>query len=113
MNKDIENVKIGSNSKFRLLGCKECKGKQNKTNIGNPEDENNSMEKSYSFLTLKPIIYLANIKESELGNPDNEYVKLVKDYASKENARVVSLCAKVEEELSELNEAEELQGVTE
>ena len=49
--KDIENVKIGSNSKFRLLGCKECKRKCNKTNIGSPEDENNSMEKSYSFLT--------------------------------------------------------------
>ena len=62
--------------------------------------------KSYSFLTLKPIIYLANIKESELGNPDNEYVKVVKDYASKENARVVSLCAKVEEELSELTPEE-------
>ena len=60
--------------------------------------------KSYSFLTAKPIIYLANIKESELGNPDNEYVKLVKEYAEKENARVVSLCAKVEEDLSELDE---------
>ena len=62
--------------------------------------------KSYSFLTQKPIIYLANIKESELGNPDNEYVKQVKDYAAKENARVVSLCAKVEEELSEMTEEE-------
>ncbi|MBQ6135230.1 MAG: redox-regulated ATPase YchF [Bacilli bacterium] len=67
------------------------------------EDEKKFI-KSYSFLTLKPIIYLANIKESELGNPDNEYVKQVKEYASKENAKVVSLCAKVEEELSELDE---------
>ena len=67
------------------------------------EDEKKII-KSYSFLTLKPIIYLANIKESELGNPDNEYVKQVKEYASKENAKVVSLCAKVEEELSELDE---------
>ena len=67
-------------------------------------DEERKLLKSYSFLTLKPIIYLANIKESELGNPDNEYVKQVKEYASKENAKVVSLCAKVEEELSELEE---------
>ena len=65
-------------------------------------EEEKKLIKSYSFLTLKPIIYLANIKESELGNPDNEYVKLVKEYAEKENARVVSLCAKVEEELSEM-----------
>ena len=65
------------------------------------EDEK-KVVKSYSFLTLKPIIYLANISESELGKEDNDYVKKVKEYASKENARVVSLCAKVEEELSEL-----------
>ena len=69
------------------------------------EDEQKLL-KSYSFLTLKPIIYLANIKESELGNPDNEYVKQVKEYASKENAEVVSLCAKVEEDLSELTKEE-------
>ena len=65
-------------------------------------EEEQKCLKSYSFLTIKPIIYLANIKESELGNPDNEYVKKVKEYAKLENARVVSLCAKVEEELSEL-----------
>lgn len=59
--------------------------------------------KSYSFLTIKPIIYLANIKESELAEEDNMYVKQVQEYASKENAKVVSLCAKVEEELSELD----------
>ena len=66
-------------------------------------EEERKLLKSYSFLTIKPIIYLANIKESELGNDDNDYVKQVKEYAAKENARVVSLCAKVEEELSELS----------
>jgi len=66
-------------------------------------EEERKLLKSYSFLTIKPIIYLANIKESELGNEDNDYVKQVKEYATKENARVVSLCAKVEEELSELS----------
>lgn len=69
------------------------------------EDEKKLL-KSYSFLTLKPIIYLANIKESELGNPDNEYVKQVKEYATKENSEVVSLCAKVEEDLSEMTKEE-------
>ena len=60
--------------------------------------------KSYSFLTIKPIIYLANVSEDELGKDDNEYVKQVKDYAQKEKAKVVVLCAKVEEELSELED---------
>lgn len=69
-------------------------------------DEQKKVIKSYSFLTAKPIIYLANIKESELGNPDNEYVKAVKEYASREDAKVVSLCAKVEEDLSELSNDE-------
>lgn len=69
------------------------------------EDEKKLL-KSYSFLTLKPIIYLANIKESELGNPDNEYVRQVKEYATKENSEVVSLCAKVEEDLSEMTKEE-------
>ena len=70
----------------------------------NLNSEEKKVIKSYSFLTEKPMIYLANIKESELGNDDNEYVKIVKEYASKEQAKVVSLCAKVEEELSELSE---------
>ena len=70
----------------------------------NLTDEQKKIIKTYSFLTAKPIIYLANIKESELGNPDNEYVLKVKEYADKENARVVSLCAKVEEDLSEMSD---------
>ena len=43
------------------------------------DEEEKKVIKSYSFLTLKPIIYLANVKESELGNEDNEYVKQVKE----------------------------------
>ncbi len=67
-------------------------------------DEELSAIKSFSFLTLKPIIYLANIEEDELGKDDNEYVKTVKEYAEKENSQVVKLCAKVEEDLSELDD---------
>ena len=62
--------------------------------------------KSYSFLTLKPIIYLANVQEEELGKADNEYVKVVKEYASKEGSKVVVLCAKIEEDLSEMSKEE-------
>lgn len=65
--------------------------------------EEQKLLKSYSFLTLKPIIYLANINEEELGEEDNTFVKQVKEYAKKENSQVVSLCCKVEEDLSELS----------
>ena len=59
--------------------------------------------KSFCFLTLKPIIYVANISEDDI-NKENEYVKRVEEYAKKEGSQVVTLCAKVEEDLSELDE---------
>ena len=59
--------------------------------------------KSFNLLTMKPIIYLANVKEDEL-SIDNNYVKEVKEYAQKEEARVVKVCAKMEAELSDLSE---------
>ena len=93
---DIIEVEALEKSKEALLENKPLR------QVEYTEDERKLL-KSYSFLTLKPIIYLANIKEEELGNPDNEYVKQVKEYALKENAKVVSLCAKIEEELSEMS----------
>ena len=93
---DITEVEALEKSKAALLENKPLRQVEY-------SDDELKLLKSYSFLTLKPIIYLANIKEDELGNPDNDYVKQVKEYASKENAKVVSLCAKVEEELSELS----------
>ena len=59
--------------------------------------------KSFNLLTMKPIIYLANVKEDEL-SIDNDYVKQVMDYASREEARVVKVCAKMEAELSDLSD---------
>jgi GTP-binding protein YchF len=67
-------------------------------------DEERLILKNYSFLT--PIIYLANVSEEDLAKEDNEYVKCVKEYAKKEKAPVVVLCAKVEEELSELSDSD-------
>lgn len=69
-------------------------------------EEEKLLLKSYSFLTIKPIIYLANISEAEIASEDNEYVKQVKEYAEKENAKVVKLCAKLEEDLSSLEDEE-------
>ncbi len=69
-------------------------------------NEEKLLLKSYSFLTIKPIIYLANVNEEEITTEDNEYVKLVKEYALKEKAPVVKLCAKLEEDLSQLEDNE-------
>lgn len=66
-------------------------------------EEEIKLLKSFSFLTIKPIIYACNISENELGQEDNKYVTLVKEFAKKEGAKVITLCAKIEEELSELS----------
>ena len=71
--------------------------------------EEKEMLKAYSFLTIKPIIYLANVKEEDVADENNEYVKMVKEYADKENAITIRICAKVEEELSELEDNDKLE----
>ena len=68
------------------------------------EDEQ-EMVKEMFLLTSKPIIYIANISEEQIVNAENEpVVKDVKEYAKKENAEVIPLCVKIEEELSGLEE---------
>ncbi|MBQ1812563.1 MAG: redox-regulated ATPase YchF [Bacilli bacterium] len=67
--------------------------------------EEEKMIKSFNLLTSKPIIYLANINESDIGK-SNEYVDKVREYAVKDNADVIEMCAKIESEISELDDEE-------
>lgn len=68
-------------------------------------DENESkLIKTYNLITNKPFIYLANVSEEDLLTNDNTYVNKVREYASKEKSSVVLMCAKIESELSELDE---------
>ena len=67
-------------------------------------DDEKELIKEAFLLTMKPILYIANVSENDLENPDeNEYVKKVKEYAKVENAEVIPLCVKLEEELSVLD----------
>lgn len=65
--------------------------------------EEEKIIRSFNLLTSKPIIYIANINESDIGK-ENEYTKLVKEYALKDSADVIEMCAKIESEISELDE---------
>ena len=68
-------------------------------------DDEKIMVKDMFLLTTKPILYIANVSEEQLADVENdENVKKVKEYAAKENAEVVPLCVKMEEELSGLND---------
>lgn len=55
-----------------------------------------------NLLTLKPTLYIANVSEDEI-SIENNYVKQVRDLATKENAQIVVICAKVESEIAELD----------
>ena len=66
-------------------------------------EEDLALLKNFSLITLKPVIYLANVSEEDLTN-DNNYVQMVTEYAKKEGAQTVKICAKLESELSELND---------
>ncbi len=70
-------------------------------------DENEiKILKPFNFISLKPIIYLANISEDDLIENDNKYLINLMNLASKENASVIPMCAKTESELIDLNEEE-------
>lgn len=61
---------------------------------------------SFRLITAKPIIYMANISEEDLVNDRNIYVDKIREYAKEENAKVITVSAKIEEELSELDDEE-------
>lgn len=71
------------------------------------EDEK-ILAKEYFLLTTKPVIYACNISESDISKKEETlaHVQKVKDFASKENSKVLVICAKIEQELSELADDE-------
>lgn len=64
-----------------------------------------ALNKELRLLSAKDVIYGANVNEDEIAS-DNEYVKKVKEYAKERGAEVIKLCAKIEEELIGLDDAE-------
>lgn len=67
-------------------------------------DDEQAIIKPFHFLTAKPIIYMANVSEADAAGEDNLYVNEVKKYAERENSNVIVVCAKIESELSELED---------
>ena len=64
---------------------------------------------SCDLLTIKPIIYAANMDEDGVANyQDNPYFQTVAAIAAAENAQVLPICAKVEEEMAELEPEDKL-----
>ena len=63
--------------------------------------------KNFGLLTGKPVIYVANVAETDLPNGETSaYVRSVREYGKQEGAEVVVVSARIESELAELDEAE-------
>lgn len=70
-------------------------------------DDEQNVIKGMHLLTIKPMLYVANVSEDEIANADeNEYVQAVRAFAEKDNAQVIVVCAKIEEEMAELEDDE-------
>ncbi|MFP7699686.1 redox-regulated ATPase YchF [Candidatus Phytoplasma pyri] len=70
--------------------------------------EENKIIKNFNLLSLKPMLYLANIEENNLQNfQNNNLFKKIVSYTQKEKRNLVPICVKFEKELSLLNEEEQ------
>lgn len=70
-------------------------------------DEQARIAKQLHLLTAKPMLYVANVGEEDIVDPsENEYVQRVREFAAEDNAEVIVVCAKIEEEIAELDDEE-------
>lgn len=70
------------------------------------EDEE-KIVKSLFLLTTKPVLYVANVSEDQVADTENdELVNQVRRFAAEENAEVNVICARIEEEIAELEDEE-------
>jgi ribosome-binding ATPase len=70
-------------------------------------DEQMKVVKGLHLLTIKPVLYVANVGEEDVIDPSgNPYVQQVKEFAEKDNAEVIVICAKIESEIAELDAEE-------
>lgn len=71
-------------------------------------DDEREMLTDVSLLTLKPVIYAANVAEDDYSKPDgeNEFVNKIREFAATENSEVMVISARIEEEIAALDKDE-------
>ncbi|MBE3569470.1 MAG: redox-regulated ATPase YchF [Bacillales bacterium] len=70
-------------------------------------EEQEKLVKGFQLLTMKPVLYVANVGEEDAADAsNNQYVQQVREFAEKDNAEVIVVCAKIEEEIAELEDEE-------
>jgi GTP-binding protein YchF len=70
-------------------------------------EEEMKVVKQLHLLTIKPMLYVANVGEEDVANPNgNPFVQQVREFAKSDNAEVIVVCAKIEEEIAQLDDEE-------
>lgn len=79
------------------------------------DEDEAKLLKGFFLITSKPVLYACNISEDDMmaGNLENDMVKKVKEYAEAENSGITIVSAKLEEELSGLEEEEKAEMLSE
>lgn len=67
-------------------------------------EEDQRYVKQAQLLTSKKMLYIANVGEDEIGDEDNDKVKAIREYATKEDSEVIVISAKIEEEIATLDD---------
>lgn len=71
------------------------------------DDEEEEFVASLGLISYKSVIYVANVSEDEASSEeDNDMIKVVREFAKTENSDVIKICAKIEEEISQLDDEE-------
>ncbi len=75
------------------------------------DDDERAMVDSFNLLTTKPVIYAANVEEDDLTDDgaSNDNVATVREFAAAEGSEVFVICAKIEEEISTLDDEEKVE----
>ena len=68
-------------------------------------EDDQQIVKGLFLLTSKPVLYVANIAEDDMADPENsKYFQVVADYAKQEGAQAIGVAAETEEEIAELDD---------
>jgi GTP-binding protein YchF len=70
-------------------------------------DDERAILKPFCLITSKPTMYVANVKED--GFENNPYLDAVRKHADSENAPVVAVCAAIEAEIADLDDADKME----
>lgn len=122
----LSDLDVATKARERLLGAARSGQKEAKDTVAGLEQAIDGFNKgvparrqalpelitsAYRFLTGKPMLYVANVDEADLGGK-SALVAAMRAYAKEQGAELVVLCAKIEAEIAQLPEAERAEFLT-